>query len=294
MALSTRTYQELEDLVLARAGATISDNSKARVKALANSAANIAYRSSPYWTRFLVLEPRSLVRGYVDYTEDSCNVYGAGTGTVNGLYVRNGTTFSQPKYTKYDSDGTTVLYDLQAGNGSGTQWEIVDADSTVVYSYNSTATATPPETGWTGSDVAPIVQLLGTIDEVHGIWDGAKWQGANPQDVGFYPDQNGIRVTCTDNETVYVAYKKDFTDTYGDGTGGSTNLIPSEWFEFMAYHAAFSYQRAEMVQVDTLTIAQRDVQARLDEELLKLSRQGIWRTIANTTRNYYNFDRSVR
>ena len=37
MALSTRTYQELEDLVLARAGATISDNSKARVKALAKA-----------------------------------------------------------------------------------------------------------------------------------------------------------------------------------------------------------------------------------------------------------------
>ena len=133
MALSTRTYQELEDLVLARAGATISDNSKARVKSLANSAANIAYRSSPYWTRFLVLEPRSLVRGYVDYTEDSYNVYGAGTAAVNGLYVRNGNSLDgNPKYTMYEDD--VEVY--QITSTAGVLWAIQDVASGDI-SYSS-------------------------------------------------------------------------------------------------------------------------------------------------------------
>jgi len=138
------------------------------------------------------------------------------------------------------------------------------------------------------------VQDLSVIDEVHGYWDGAKWEGANPTKGNFYVDQNGIRITNTDTDTVYVAFKKAHTDIYGDGTGGTTTAVPSEWFEFMAYHAAFSYQRAEMVQVDTLTIAQRDVQARLDEELLKISRQGIWDTIAQRAKTYYSVDNSVR
>jgi len=205
MALGTRTYQELYDLILARAGGGISANAKTRIQALANSAAQIAIDESPYWPRLLVLEERTVTNGYVDYEE--------------------------------------------VGKG--------------------------------------------TIDEVHGVWDGAKWTGASPQSLNFYPDGNGIRITNGDTATVYVAYKKVLTDIYGDGTSGTVSDVPREWFEFMAYHAAFSYQVAERVGIEQMTIAYRDVQSRLDTQLLKISRQGIWRTIANQLETYYGRDVSV-
>ena len=205
MALRTRPYSDLEQLISARAGASLNDTALSRINALANSAAQIATSASPYWPRLLVLEERTVTNGYVDYEE--------------------------------------------AGKE--------------------------------------------TIDEVHAVWSGEKWAGASPSSINFYPDSTGIRLTNSDSDTVYVAYKKVLTDKYGDGTDGTVSDVPAEWFEFMAYHAAFSYQVAERVGIDQMNIAYRDVQGRLDDELLKLSRQGIWRTIANQVQNYYNFDSSV-
>ena len=311
MALSTRTYSDLEFLVSARSGHELNANTKERVRALLNSAAQIAYRASPYWSRQLVLEPRKVERGYVQCEEDGFNVYGAGSQPVNGLYSRNGTANGKVYYNKFQGD--IPMFDL-GWSSDNSRWEItartyitskgviVTSDGAWVYQagdvlyYNEDTGATPIEGGWVssvGEDLAPIVQALSVIDEVHGYWNGAKWEGSSPSSGDFYVDGNGVRLTNTDTDVVYVAYKKAHTDIYGDGTSGTVASIPSEWFEFMAYHAAMSYQVAEQVGVERMTIAFRDVQGRLDDELLKISRQGIWRTIAQKMKTYYSSDVSV-
>lgn len=298
MALSTRPYSDLEFLVMARAGGTITDNAKQRVQALANSAAHIACNASPYWPRLLVLEERTIANGYVEYTEDSYVVSDAGTENANGLYVRNGESSGLPKYTLFENDGITERYSVFTQDGSGDSWQLEKTGLDPLYT-NSQISLTPPTSGWvvdTGTSPAPTLKATSTIDEVHSIWDGEKWTGASPRQLDFYPDAEGIRVTNanTDATTVFVAYKKVVVDKYGDGTGGTVSDVPSEWFEYMAYHAAMSYQVAEQVGAERMTIAFRDVQGRLDDELLRISRQGIWRTIAQKMKTYYNFDVSVR
>jgi len=299
MAQGTRTWQSLVGLASARCGCPLGGDESTQIGFLLNSAAHQLYNENPWWERFLVLEPRTVARGYIAYTEDSYNVYGAGTSEVNGLYVRNGSSVDgKPAYTLYDADGVTALYSLWSN--SGVQWRIATGDvggfPTNLYDINS-ASATPPTSGWgsiTGDTPSPIVQALSEIGEYIGHWDGAKWSGANPNMGTAYPDQNGIRVaTGKQDGTVYVAFKKSFTTTYGDGTNGTTSDVPSEWFEFMAYSAARSFIQSQRQSDSYQPIAISEIERVREQALLKISRQGIYKTIAQRFRTYYNADVSI-
>ncbi len=80
MATNTRTWAEAVGLTQARAGASFAAGTELdNIGFLLNSAARTIYDESRYWERQLVVEPRTVSRGYVAYTEDSYNVYGAGT-----------------------------------------------------------------------------------------------------------------------------------------------------------------------------------------------------------------------
>ena len=72
-----------------------------------------------------------------------------------------------------------------------------------------------------------------------------KWSGNDPRTLTAYPDSNGIRVASNVTGTIYVAYKKAWTDTYGNGESGTVSEVPSEWAEFMAYDAARSYRASQ-------------------------------------------------
>lgn len=297
MARNTRTWSDLIGLTNARMGKNLTGSDLTRLGFLLNSAARIIYEETPWWGRQLVLEPRTVERGYVSFSEDSYNVFGAGTTEANGLYVRNGSSVDgNPSYSMYDDDGTETHSIASTGNIAWAIQDVVTAD--ILYSIGSSST-TPPETGWTvetdGDSPAPIVQALSDIGEYIGHWNGVKWECYGSERGFAYPDQNGIRVTdCSDVDTVYVAFKKDFNTQYGDGTAGTVSDIPSEWFDFMAYHAARSY-RASQAQPDGYNpIALRDVQQVLDQALMKVSRQGIYDAIAKRFRTIYGTDVSVR
>jgi hypothetical protein len=295
MAQNTRTWGDLVKLTQARAGAAVSaDFEMNNIGILLNSAAHILYNETPWWERYLVLEPRTVSRGYVDYTEDSYNVYGAGTEDVNGLYVRNGTANGVARYSKYDSDGTTILYDIES-DASNLNWQILSDADAVLYDIASTA-STPPESGWadnTGDSPAPIVQALSEIGEYIGHWNGAKWECTSTSRGSAYPDQNGIRITgCCEGDTVYVAFKKSFSTVFGDGELGTTSDVPAEWFEFMAYHAARSYHESQGRDIQSITLS--TIQGVKDQALLKINRQGIYETIARRFKTYYGQDVSVR
>jgi len=303
MAQNTRTWAEAVGLTGARVGTEFASGSELnRIGFLLNSAARTIYDESRWWERQLVVEPRTVSRGYVAYTEDSINVYGAGTAAVNGLYIRNGVSADgNPAYTMYDTDGTTALYNIWSW--TNTVWVITntDVDGQAVDSFYLIASeqVTLPETGWDngtlGESPAPIVQALSEIGEYIGHWDGELWTCADSSRGQAYPDHNGIKIAnCNHGNTVWVAYKKSFTDTFGDGEAGTISDVPAEWLEFMSYDAARAYLASQGSQGGYNPIAIRDVELALERALMKVSRQGINETIALYFRTNYGYDVSVK
>ena len=313
MALNTRTWAEVLGLTQARAGASFSSGTEAtNVGFLLNSAARTIYDESRYWERYLVLEPRTVSRGYIDPVEDGINVYGAGTTEANGLYVRSGTRLGKPAY-KLTKDGISTFELIW----SGSRWEIVSlltfsyitfngdivtSDNAWLYNsadviyYNESVNATPPATGWVadqGVDLPPQVNALSEIGEAIGYWSGAKWAGGDPTALTAYPDQNGIRVASNVTGTIYVAFKKAWTDTFGDGTLSTVATIPSEWAEFMAYDAARSYRASQGGEDGFNPIALRDVNNALERALMKTSRSGAIAALNNQLKTQYSTDNSI-
>jgi len=294
MAQQTRTWAEVVGLTQARAGAAFSSGTElTNIGFLLNSAARTIYDESRYWERFLVLEPRTAERGYISTTEDSINVYGAGTTEANGLYVRNGNSAdTNPKYTLYNDD--EAVYQITSTAGS--IWAIQEVASGDIL-YSSTGGAIVPEGIWTletdGNSPAPIVQALSEIGEAIGYWGSAKWEGNDPLSLTAYPDSNGIRVASNVTGTVYVAYKKAWSDTYGNGESGTLATVPTEWAEFMAYDAARSYRASQDSESGFNPIALRDVNNALERALMKPSREGAIAALTNQLKTQYSTDNSV-
>jgi hypothetical protein len=291
---TTRTWAEVIGLTQARAGASFSSGTELQnVGFLLNSAARTIYDESRYWSRYLVLEPRTAARGYIATTEDSINVYGAGTAEANGLYVRNGNSVdTNPLYTLY-KDGVAVY---QITSTAGSLWAIQDLVSSDVL-YSNVGGATVPEGVWAveagGESLAPVVQALSEIGEAIGYWSAAKWSGNDPLTLTAYPDSNGIRVASNVTGTVYVAYKKAWTDTYGNGESGTLATVPSEWAEFMAYDAARSYRASQSGEDGFNPIALRDVNNALERALMKVSRSGAIAALTNQLKTQYSVDNSI-
>ena len=294
MAQQTRTWAEVVGLTQARAGAAFSSGTElTNIGFLLNSAARTIYDESRYWERFLVLEPRTAERGYIATTEDSINVYGAGTTEANGLYVRNGNSVdTNPKYTLYNDD--EAVYQITSTAGS--IWAIQEVASGDIL-YSSIGGAIVPEGIWTletdGKSPAPIVQALSEIGEAIGYWGSAKWEGNDPISLTAYPDSNGIRVASNVTGTVYVAYKKAWSDTYGNGESGTLATVPTEWAEFMAYDAARSYRASQDSESGFNPIALRDVNNALERALMKPSREGAIAALTNQLKTQYSTDNSV-
>jgi len=294
MAQQTRTWAEVVGLTQARAGAAFSSGTElTNIGFLLNSAARTIYDESRYWERFLVLEPRTAERGYIATTEDSINVYGAGTTKANGLYVRNGNSVdTNPKYTLYNDD--EAVYQITSTAGS--IWAIQEVASGDIL-YSSIGGAIVPEGVWTletdGKSPAPIVQALSEIGEAIGYWGASKWEGNDPLNLMAYPDSNGIRVASNVTGTIYVAYKKAWSDTYGNGESGTLATVPTEWAEFMAYDAARSYRASQDSESGFNPIALRDVNNALERALMKPSREGAIAALTNQLKTQYSTDNSV-
>lgn len=290
MSQTTRTYEQLRLLCQAKLGGeTIDGTRQARFDALINAAARNAYDSWNFWPRFLVFaEPRSIARGYINYTEDSFKVYGAGTDAVNGLYVRNGNSADgKPAYTLYDSSGT-ALYTLQSISSS--DWFIasggVDSGLDGWYTIASSSD-TPPLSGWSADSGAELPPLLVDLSEMGTILDvhvgnepyGDYWSDRKK----YICDGTGVRLlTNPREETVaYVTYKKNLTDVYGDGNGGTVSAIPNEWSEYMARYAARDIQVGEKVGGDnpSIVIGSREVERAYDDMLWREESQNIQESI---------------
>jgi len=293
--LRTRTWDELVSLVEGYMGETLQSQQLGRLKALVNQAARRAYEECQYWPRFLVVgEPRTVERNYIQTSEDSFYVYGAGTSDVNGLYRRNGLANSRPKYTKYDSDGTTALANLELNISS--QWIIGTIDTPELYLYDSDD-ATPPTSGWSvenGTSPVPLLVDVADIDQIIRVNKGEPYkQGIGRAEYFSITEGNGIRGVDfpSDLGVAYVTYRKVLSDTYGDGTGGTTSDIPAEWFDFIALYCARVMQVARRQSNPNAAygiIAQAEVDEALYGALAKVDNAHIFDTLGKRVITHLN------
>ena len=131
------------------------------------------------------------------------------------------------------------------------------------------------------------------VGEAIGYWGAAKWEGNDPLNLTAYPDSNGIRVASNVTGTIYVAYKKAWSDTYGNGESGTLATVPTEWAEFMAYDAARSYRASQGSESGFNPIALRDVNNALERALMKPSKEGAIAALTNQLKTQYSTDNSI-
>lgn len=79
--------------------------------------------------------------------------------------------------------------------------------------------------------------------------------------------------------SAFVTYKKQLTDTYGDGAGEST-AIPAEWFQYIAHGTYADYLRAEGQQ-EKAALADQEADMLLQEEMIRIDEQHTLQLVAN-------------
>jgi hypothetical protein len=316
MSLTTQPYSDLLAEVEAISGQTLTGTEVNRVGRLLNLAARRAYRESVWWERYLVVsQPRAVERGEIKTSEDSYQVYGAGTSEVNGLYVRNGDLNGYPKYTLYKDDEAQYSLAVNLPLAIAT-WTIYPGDGSAglelyVNVVDTDVTAIPPKTGWevgssflfppipNADEPAPIVTGLDDIDTCMMV---------NREDIlecrGYYPIQfhvsgRGIVINNSqkvDSDVAYVTYKKTLSDEYGDGTGGTVSDVPSEWFNYMALYAARQLQISQRQGNSSpyAVIASREVDEALQDELMKLEEQNISNGIAKRIQTHMQYNTQLQ
>ena len=301
MSLGTRTYTSLVAQIKALSGSRLTDLEQTRIDELINLAAREAYGMSQWWERFLVVaEPRTVSRGQIESTEDSFYVYGAGTDGANGLYQRNGSAESNPKYSKYDSDGTTVLYEIEYTLISGGTWIIEDVvNSETLYSIIS-SDSTPPLLGWSVVEGAtapsPLLVDVAEIDTFLEVNRYDVYQDRVDLPIPGHAQGGVFRLHSRDiPDIAYVTYKKTLDDVYGDGTGGTTSTIPREWFNYMALYSAYMLMASARQgnASDAQTIAFRSVERALESELMRLEEQGTISTVGKRITTHLQNDSTL-
>ena len=117
---------------------------------------------------------------------------------------------------------------------------------------------------WTETD-------LDSIDTYIRIHRTAPWASASAQDFDFYVDNTGAKILdgSLNSATAFTTYKKQWTDSYGDGTNGTALQVPDEWFEYLAHGVYADWLRAEG-QMEKAQVADMEAMDKLTDELLRI------------------------
>lgn len=305
MSLATESYTDLKNLAEATFGKPFGSHEETRFKSLVNLAARRIYNASVWWERFLVVsEPRSVSRGDIAFTEDSFYVYGAGTADVNGLYLRNDSENGLPVYTKYSSDGTTPLYNIW---NDGVQWLLTSTGIGVITGINIlyaiplgplASNPTPPSDGWgrdssyDSENPSPMMVDLAEMDTILQVnrYDLVNHGSYCP--LGYHVTSRGVTLHNADEDIVYVTYRKPLSDTYGDGTAGTTSDIPQEWFNYISLYAGHEMGRIQRQANgnEYFPISAREVQEALTDALMKQEEQNISNSIARRIKTHLQYN----
>jgi len=111
---------------------------------------------------------------------------------------------------------------------------------------------------------------LSSIDTFLRVYKQAPYISSSVQEYDIMVTASGATLVSGDlNPTeAFVTYKAQLTDTYGDGSGESTN-IPAEWYQYMAHGTYADYLRAEGQQEKSV-IADQEAELLLQDEMIRL------------------------
>ncbi len=305
--MRNRTYGDLFKLVRSLAGVgTFAPSEVDDVENLINRRFAEAYNSSQMWPRYLVNgEPRTIVAGRtVQTSEDSIHIYGAGDSDVNGLYRRNELVTQIPTFTKYDSNEIKIGNELFSLVSDGTMGYIVKGTPSLsistsprLYQGTMQSETTPisyPASGWTalsGSSPAPFAQDLSYIGEFQRIHSDEPFVNNSAKEYEFFVTSRGAEILNVRNNNAglaYVTYKKDFVPfAVITNHSASTDLVPEEFFEFIAHAAYADFLRMDG-QTDKALAEEQRAQVYLALELERVDIMSNNNTINKRFSTYVN------
>jgi len=131
--------------------------------------------------------------------------------------------------------------------------------------------------------VVPFTEAgLDSIDTFLQVHRTQPYQTASAQQIEFYVQNGGATLIDgnLDLSSAYVTYKKQLTDTYGDGSSGTVVNVPDEWFSYLAHGTYADFLRAEGQQ-EKAALADAEAQDKLTDELLRISDMHTINTVAN-------------
>ena len=134
---------------------------------------------------------------------------------------------------------------------------------------------------------------LDNIDTFLRVHRQDPYQVASVQEYDILVKMDGARLIAGNLSptSAWVTYKKQFTDTYGDGTGGTTTSVPDEWFEYIAHGVYSDFLRAEGQQ-EKAALADQEANDILLDELMKLDEQHTQQIVSS--RIFTNANMQVR
>lgn len=114
-----------------------------------------------------------------------------------------------------------------------------------------------------------------SIDTFLRIYQNPPFIGSGTLEYQFTVIPSGAKLLVQETNfgNAYVTYKAVLTDTYGDGTSGTTASIPDEWFEYLAHGTYADFLRAEGQQ-EKASLADQEAEMILQDELMRLDEQG--------------------
>ena len=124
------------------------------------------------------------------------------------------------------------------------------------------------------SNVVPYTQIgLDSIDTFLRIHKQNPYQTSSVQEFDIMVTIAGARIISGTLNPIsaWVTYKKQFTDTFGDGTSEDPN-IPSEWYQYIAFGVYADYLKREGQQ-EKASFADQEADLILQDELMRLDEQ---------------------
>jgi len=132
------------------------------------------------------------------------------------------------------------------------------------------------------NDVVPYTESgKSSIDTYLRIHVQAPYVTTSVQEYDIMVTADGAKLVAgnTAPTSAFVTYKAQLTDTYGDGTGESTD-IPAEWYQYMAHGTYADYLRAEGQQ-EKAALADKEADMLLQEEMIRIDEQHTLQMVAN-------------
>jgi hypothetical protein len=321
--MQTRLYSDLFGLVQALCGVAFSIADSIRIKALINRRANIAYRASNYWTRFLkVGEERyctpapvaatSVVpgSGYFVSTAETTDwslvglpakaVFTATAtgGTMTVTAMTSGTIIVGDTLSRAGISAITVTRFITGTGGVGT-YGISNTGVAFVTGtvktfgvgdyFVATGTATGTGTVRLANSTIPYTQTgLSPVDTFLRVFKQAPYAASSVQEFDYTVTSGGAKLVSGDLNplTAFVTYKAQFTDVYGDNTGEVSD-VPAEWFQYLAHSTYSDYLRAEGQQ-ERASIAAAEADLVLQDELIRLDENHTSGFVSNRIRTNAN------